>query len=129
MSITDIKKTKAPNLGTTYFRLERLERTLHIAIRCSDKTYNSEIIRQEIISNYDIDCEERSKIVKQGEELAEKLWDIKLSATAALESYVPHDMRCDFENDAAERLDEWLAEIRATKESIAARYESLWIEE
>lgn len=124
MSITDIKKTKAPNLGTTYFRLERLERTLHIAIRCKYKTYNSEIIRQEIISNHDIDWEERSKIVKQAEELAEKLWDIKLSATAALEPYIPHDMRCDFENDAAEGLNECLAEIRATKESIAARYES-----
>ncbi len=123
MSITDINKTKAPNLGTTYFRLERLEQGLHIAIRCRDKTYNSEIIRQEIISNYDIDWEERSKIVKQAEELAENLWDIKLSATAALEPHVPHDMRWDFENDAAERLDECLAEIRATKESIAARYE------
>ena len=44
MSITDIKKTKAPNLGTTYFRLERLEQGLHIAIRSRDKTYNSEII-------------------------------------------------------------------------------------
>ena len=121
MPISHITKTKAPNLGTTYFRLER---TLHIAIRCSDKAYNSEIIRQEIISNYDIDWEKRSKIVKQAEELAEKLWDIKMSATAALEPYVPHDMRCDFENNAAKRLDECLAEIRATKESIAARYES-----
>tara|TARA_Y100000296_G_scaffold24560_1_gene28977 strand:- start:2271 stop:2648 length:378 start_codon:yes stop_codon:yes gene_type:complete len=124
MSITDIKKTKAPNLGTTYFRLECLERRLHIAIRCRDKTYNSEIIRQEIISNYDIDWEERSKIVKQAEELAEKLWDVKLSASAALEPYVPHNMRCHFENDAAEKLDECLVEIRDTKESIAARYES-----
>jgi len=124
MLISDTKKTKAANLGTTYFRLERLERTLHIAVRCRDKTYNSEIIRQEIISNYDIDWEERSKIVKQAEDLAEKLWDVKLSATAALEPYVPHNMRCDFENDAAEKLDECLAEIRATKESIAARYES-----
>jgi len=124
MPISHVTKTKAPNLGTTYFRLERLECTLHIAVRCRDKTYNSEIIRQEIISNYDIDWEERSKIVKQAEDLAEKLWDVKLSATAALEPYVPHNMRCDFENDAAEKLDECLAEIRATKESIAARYES-----
>lgn len=124
MPISNIKKTKAPNLGTTYFRLERLEQTLHIEICCRDKTYNSEIIRQEIISNHDIDWEERSKVVKQAEELAEKLWDIKLSAAAAFEPYVPYDMRCDFENDAAERLDEYLAEIRATKESIAARYES-----
>ena len=124
MSISYTAKKKAPNLGTTYFRLEELERRLHIKIHCSDNTYNSEIIRQEIISNYDIDWEERSKVVKQAQELAEKLSDIKMSATAALEPYVPHDMRCDFENDATERLDECLAEIRATQESIAARYES-----
>ena len=124
MSISYTAKKKAPNLGTTYFRLEELEHALHIKIHCSDNTYNSEIIRQEINSNYDIDWEERSKVVKQAQELAEKLSDIKMSATAALEPYVPHDMRCDFENDATERLDECLAEIRATKESIAARYES-----
>lgn len=124
MSNTDIKKSKDPNLGTIYFRLERLEQTLHIEICCRDNTYNSEIIRQEIISNHDIDWEERSKVVKQAEELAEKLWDIKLSAAAALEPYVPYDMRCDMENEATEKLDEWLAEIRAIKESIAARYES-----
>lgn len=36
MLISDTKKTKAANLGTTYFRLERLEHTLHIKIRCND---------------------------------------------------------------------------------------------
>lgn len=124
MLISDTKKTKAANLGTTYFRLERLEHTLHIKIRCNDYCYTSEVILQEITSGYDTNWEDRSRVVKQAQKLAEKLWDIKLSATAAFEPYLPYDMRRDWENEAADKLDEWLTEIRATKESIAARYES-----
>jgi len=124
MSVSQASKKQIPNLGATYFRLEQLERTLLIKIRCKDHSYTSAVIRQEIISDYDIDWEERSKIVKQAQELAEKLWDIKLSATAAFEPYLPYNMRCDWENEASERLDEWLAEIQATREYIAARYVS-----